>query len=199
MSRVPRGKLSRRCRSDLMLMSGVRERKYKESPPGGGSYKRPSDYGNQLQMKQIIRYYYGLKEHQFRGLYAIADRKKGATGINLLLLLECRLDNLVYRMGFASTRRDARQLIVHGHILVNGQKVDRSAFMVKASDVIEVAEKSKKSARVLFGMEAYKLREEALWLEVDHNQVKGVFNSLPSIEQLPAEFKVKLVVELYSK
>jgi small subunit ribosomal protein S4 len=199
MPKVCRGKLARRCRTNLMLTSGVRERKHRNAPPGGGVYRRPTDYGVQLQMKQTIRYYYALKEHQFRSLYKQADRRKGASGTNLLLLLETRLDNVVYRMGFASTRRDARQLILHGHIMVNNRKIDRASSVVKIGDTVAVIDKSKKLDRVLFGIQAFKLREEPLWLDIEHTQLSGVFKELPTMEQLPAEFKVNLVVELYSK
>ena len=114
-------------------------------------------------------------------------------------MLETRLDNVVYRMGFASTRRDARQLILHGHIMVNNRKIDRASSVVKIGDTVAVIDKSKKLDRVLFGIQAFKLREEPLWLDIEHTQLSGVFKELPTMEQLPAEFKVNLVVELYSK
>ncbi len=200
----PKCKLSRREGTDLQLKSGVRpiESKCKlASPPGmhAAGRRRLSDYGIQLRMKQTIRRYYGVLEKQFRNYYFQADRQKGATGENLLQLLESRLDNVVYRIGFGSTRAEARQLVTHKAILVNGDVMNVPSYLVKPNDVISVRERCKSQLRITAALELAKTRGESEWLEIEAKQMQGTFKSYPDIADLPAEFKVNLVVELYSK
>lgn len=200
----PRCKLSRREKTDLLLTSGVRpiDAKCKlDTPPGmhGQRRGRLSDYGVQLRMKQLIRRYYGLLEKQFRRLYKAADNMKGSTGENLLQLLESRLDNVVYRMGFASTRAEARQLVSHKSIKVNGNIVNIPSYRIKPSDVISVREKCKGQLRIKSAMDLAKLRNPVEWVQVDETKLEGTFKAYPDMAELPAEFKVNLVVELYSK
>lgn len=197
-------KLSRREGSDLLLKSGIRpiESKCKlDRPPGvhGARRGRLSDYGVQLRMKQMLRRYYGVLEKQFRNYYKTADRRQGSTGENLLQLLETRLDNVVYRMGFASTRSEGRQLVSHKAILVNGEGVNIPSYLVKPNDVIEVSEKSKGQLRIKAALELTEQRSDVAWVDVDKKKMCGIFKALPNISELPAEFKVNLVVELYSK
>jgi small subunit ribosomal protein S4 len=158
-----------------------------------------SDYGLQLQMKQMIRLFYGLSEKQFRRYYTMGDQKKGSTGVNLMQLLERRLDNVVYRLGLASTRAEARQLVTHKAILVNGKRVNIPSYLLSLSDIVEVAEKSKGQLRIAAALELLKQREPCEWLDMDIDKKRGVFKLLPELSELPAEFKVNLVVELYSK
>lgn len=199
----PKCKLSRREGSDLQLKSGIRgiETKCKlDTPPGQHARRgRLSDYGVQLRMKQMIRRYYGVLEAQFRRYYANAARAQASTGDTLLRILETRLDNVVYRMGFASTRPEARQLVNHGSILVNGQRVNIPSYEVKPNDVIEVRDKAKSQLRIAAALDLSQQRKTAEWLDVDAKQKKGVFKRYPDVSELPAEFKVNLVVELYSK
>lgn len=198
-------KLSRGVGTDLQLKSGARSIDTKcklDSPPGQHGQQRRgrlSDYGVQLRMKQTIRRYYGMLERQFVRYYHLADRQKGSTGENLLRLLESRLDNVVYRMGFASTRAEARQLVGHGAILVNGRRVNIASYFVELGDVIEISEKGKKQLRIAGALELSKTRVTIEWLEVDTKQMRGTFKRYPELSDLPAEFKVNLVVELYSK
>jgi len=198
-------KLSRGVGTDLQLKSGVRSIDTKcklDRPPGQHGQQRRarlSDYGVQLRMKQTIRRYYGMLERQFVRYYHLADRQKGSTGENLLRLLESRLDNVVYRMGFASTRAEARQLVGHGAILVNGRRVNIPSYFVKPDDVIDISEKGKKQLRIAGALELSKTRVTIEWLEVDIKQMRGTFKRYPELSDLPAEFKVNLVVELYSK
>jgi len=200
----PTCKLSRREGTDLQLKSGIRgiETKCKlDHPPGmhGQRRSRLTDYGVQLRMKQMIRRYYGVLERQFRNYYKTADRRKGSTGENLLKLLEARLDNVVYRMGFASTRAEARQLVSHKAILVNDKLVNIPSYQVVPEDVIEVRDRSKKQLRITAAMELNQQKTQFEWLEVDTKKMRGVFKAYPEQADLPAEFKVNLVVELYSK
>lgn len=200
----PKCKLSRREGTDLQLKSGIRpiESKCKlESLPGqhGQRRGRLTDYGVQLRMKQMIRRYYGVLERQFRKYYAEADRKKGSTGEELLKILEARLDNVVYRMGFASTRAEARQLVNHGAVMVNGTVVNIPSAAVKPNDVVEIKGKAKDQMRIAAALELAQQRKQPEWLDVDAKQKKGTFKSYPDINELPSEFKVNLVVELYSK
>ncbi len=200
----PKCKLSRREGSDLLLKSGIRaiESKCKlDTQPGqhGQRRGRLSDYGVQLRMKQMIRRYYGVLEKQFRNYYQEADRQKGSTGENLLKLLESRLDNVVYRMGFAATRAEARQLVTHKAILVNGKLVNIPSYQVEPNDVIEVREKSKKQLRITAALELAQQRAVVSWIDVDTKQMRGVFKAYPDASEFPSEFKVSLVVELFSK
>ncbi len=200
----PKLKLSRREGTDLFLKSGVRaiDSKCKiETAPGqhGARRGRLSDYGVQLREKQKVRRMYGVLEKQFRNYYKEAARLKGNTGENLLQLLEQRLDNVVYRMGFASTRAEARQLVSHKAILVNGQVVNIPSFNVKAEDVVAVREKAKKQARIVAALELADQREKPTWLEVDNSKMEGTFKRVPERTDLSAEINEQLIVELYSK
>jgi small subunit ribosomal protein S4 len=200
----PKLKLSRREGTDLFLKSGVRaiDTKCKiETIPGqhGARRGRLSDYGVQLREKQKVRRIYGILEKQFRNYYTEAARIKGNTGENLLQLLEKRLDNVVYRMGFASTRAEARQLVSHKAIVVNGQVVNIPSFTVKADDVVSIREKAKTQARIVAALELAEQREKPLWVEVDNKKMEGVFKRIPDRSDLSAEINEQLIVELYSK
>ena len=200
----PKLKLSRREGTDLFLKRGVRaiDSKCKiDTAPGqhGARRGRLSDYGVQLREKQKVRRMYGVLEKQFRLYYKKASSKKGSTGENLLSLLECRLDNVVYRMGFASTRAEARQLVSHKAIMVNGQVVNIPSFNVSAEDVVSVREKAKKQARIVAALELADQREKPTWIEVDSNKMEGTFKRVPERTDLSAEINEQLIVELYSK
>jgi small subunit ribosomal protein S4 len=200
----PKLKLSRREGTDLFLKSGVRaiDSKCKiESAPGqhGARRGRLSDYGVQLREKQKVRRMYGVLEKQFRNYYKEAARLKGNTGENLLQLLEQRLDNVVYRMGFASTRAEARQLVSHKAVVVNDQVVNIPSFKVRPEDVVSVREKAKKQARIGAALELAEQREKPVWIEVDSNKLEGAFKRLPERSDLSAEINEQLIVELYSK
>lgn len=171
------------------------------TPPGqhGTRRQRLSDYALQLREKQKLRRIYGILEGQFRNYYKEAARLKGSTGDNLLQLLECRLDNVVYRMGFAASRSEARQLVRHNGVTVNGQKVNIPSFQVSASDVVAVNEKSRKQLRIQSALELAQQRGIADWLEVDAKKMEGVFKSVPERSELPPDINEHLVVELYSK
>jgi len=200
----PKCKLSRREGTDLLLKSGIRaiESKCKlETQPGQHGLKRGrlSDYGVQLRMQQLIKRHYGVLQKQFRNCYEEADRQKGSTGDNLLRLLESRLDNVVYRLGFASTRAEARQLVSHKAILVNGHVVNIPSYLVKPNDTIEVRQKAKKQLRIGAALELAQQKPQPQWLETSSKEFKGVFKSYPDSADFPAIFKVSLVVELFSK
>lgn len=200
----PKCKLSRREGTDLMLKSPVRPLDSKcklDRPPGqhGDRRARVTDYGLQLREKQKLRRMYGVLERQFRNYFKEASRRKGSTGENLLQLLETRLDNVVYRMGFAVTRAEARQLVSHKAVLVNGRVVNVPSYQVQPGDEIEIRDKAKKQLRI---QDAMRIREQFgfdEWLEVDPKGLKGVFKSVPARSDLPAEINESLVVELYSK
>jgi len=200
----PTCKLSRREGTDLFLKSGVRalESKCKaETQPGqhGQRRGRLSDYGVQLREKQKVRRLYGLLEKQFRGYYKKAAARKGATGENLLQLLECRLDNVVYRMGFGATRAESRQLVSHKAILVNGEAVNIPSYQLKAGDVIAIREKSKNQLRIQNSLGIAAQRGGVEWVEVNSDKKEGVFKRVPERIDLPAEINENLIVELYSK
>lgn len=200
----PKLKLSRREGTDLFLKSGVRaiETKCKiDIAPGqhGARKARLSDYGNQLREKQKVRRIYGILERQFRNYYKEANRLKGNTGENLLVLLEKRLDNVVYRMGFASTRAEARQLVSHKAIVVNGRVVNIPSFQVSVDDVVAIREKSKKQARIKASLELAEQKEKPTWLDVDVTKMEGVFKRIPERSDLSADINEHLIVELYSK
>jgi small subunit ribosomal protein S4 len=200
----PKLKLSRREGTDLFLKSGVRaiDSKCKlETAPGqhGARKGRLSDYGLQLREKQKVRRIYGVLEKQFRNYYKEAARLKGNTGENLLQLLEQRLDNVVYRMGFASTRAEARQLVSHKAIMVNGRVVNIPSFVVTPEDVVVIREKSKKQARIIAALELAEQREKTTWIEVDGKKMEGTFKRLPERSDLSADINEQLIVELYSK
>jgi small subunit ribosomal protein S4 len=202
----PTCKLARREGVDLELKSPARglESKCKlNQPPGqhGGSRRvRLSDYALQLREKQKVRRIYGILERQFRNYYKLAAKQKGATGENLLRLLESRLDNVVYRMGFAVTRAQARQMVSHKGIMVNGQQVNIPSYRVKPEDVVSIREKSKNQLRV---KEAIALSQEMdlvpAWMDVDAKKMEGVFKAYPDRDELSADINENLIVELYSK
>ena len=202
----PKCKLSRREGTDLYLKSGLRplESKCKlENPPGmqGAKAKRgrPTEYAIQLREKQKLRRLYGVLEKQFRNYYKKAAQKKGSTGENLLSVLECRLDNIVYRMGFGSTRAEARQLISHKAILVDSKVINVPSYQVSPDQMISVREASKKQARIAEAVELAKRRGMPDWIDVDVKKLEGMFKSIPDRSDLPAEINESLVVELYSK
>ncbi len=200
----PKLKLSRREGTDLFLKSGVRaiDSKCKiDTAPGQHGARKPrlSDYGSQLREKQKVRRMYGILERQFRNYYKEANRLKGNTGENLLVLLEGRLDNVVYRMGFAATRAEARQLVSHKAIVVNGRVVNIPSFQVSVNDVIAVREKSKKQARIKASLELAEQKEKPTWLEVAAAKMEGVFKRVPERSDLSADINEHLIVELYSK
>ncbi len=170
-------------------------------PPGqhGQRRTRLSDYARQLREKQKLRRIYGILENQFRLYYKEADRLRGSTGENLLQLLECRLDNVVYRMGFGVSRSESRQLVRHNGITVNGQKVNIPSYQVKAGDVVAVSEKAKAQLRVKSSSDLAQQRGLPEWLDVDGTKLEGVFKAMPERSELPAEIQEQLVVELYSK
>jgi small subunit ribosomal protein S4 len=165
----------------------------------GQKQTRLSDYGTQLRQKQKVRRIYGLLEQQFRNAYAEADRRKGNTGENLLQVLESRLDTVTYRMGFGASRSEARQIVRHNAILVNGRRVNIPSFQVRQGDVVEVAEPAKAHLRIKAAVEAAEQRGFPEWLEVDAKNMKGMFKAMPQRAELPANINESLVVELYSK
>ena len=200
----PRLKLARREGTDLYLKSGVRPIDSKcriDNPPGqhGARRTRLSDYAVQLREKQKVRRIYGVLEKQFRNYYKRADRRKGATGENLLRLLESRLDNVVYRMGFGSTRAESRQLVSHKAIIVNGQAVNIASYQVQPEDVIKVSEHAREQLRIKSALQLASQRAPVEWVDVDHDKLEGVFRRLPDRMELPAEINENLIVELYSK
>ncbi|MFC0180843.1 30S ribosomal protein S4 [Thorsellia kenyensis] len=200
----PKLKLSRREGTDLFLKSGVRavDTKCKiEQAPGQHGARKPrlSDYGVQLREKQKVRRMYGILERQFRNYYKEATRLKGNTGENLLQLLEGRLDNVVYRMGFGSTRAESRQLVSHKSVLVNGKVVNIPSYQVSPNDTITIREKSKKQARITAALELADQREKPTWIEVDSSKVEGIFKRKPERSDLSADINESLIVELYSK
>lgn len=202
----PKCKLMRREGADLSLKSSRRavDTKCKiDNPPGmhGAGTRKPrqSDYGLQLREKQKLRRIYGILERQFRNYYKEASRIKGSTGENLLQLLETRLDNVVYRMGFGSTRAEARQLVSHKSIMVNGKIVNIPSYVVTAADVVSVRERSRKQARIA---ESLALAEQIGfpdWVDVNQTKFEGIFKATPERSELPPDINEQLVVELYSK
>ena len=200
----PKCKLSRREGTDLYLKSGVRSLESKcklDRPPGPvtGRRSRASDYALQLREKQKVRRMYGLMERQFRNYYRKASQKKGSTGENLLQFLEQRLDNVAWRMGFGSTRAEARQLVNHKAITVNGTVVSCPSYQVQPHDVVAVREKAKKQNRLAEALDLGQQRGIPEWIEVDPKKMEGVFKSIPARSDLPAEIQESLIVELYSK
>ena len=201
----PKAKLSRREGTDLFLKSARRglDTKCKlDSKPGQHgrtSGSRPSDYGIQLREKQKVKRMYGVLERQFRRYFAEAERRKGNTGENLLKLLESRLDNVVYRMGFGSTRAEARQLVSHKSVTVNGEAVNIPSMLIRPNDVIAVREKARKQARI---QDALNLAEQSgfpAWVSVDKNKMEGVFKNMPDRTDLAGDINESLIVELYSR
>ena len=200
----PKCKLSRREGTDLMLKSGVRPLDSKckvETAPGQHGLRRGrlSDYGVQLREKQKVRRIYGVLEKQFRKTFDEAARRKGNTGENLLRLLECRLDNVVYRMGFGATRAEARQLVSHKAIAVDGNTVNVPSFQVQPGNVISVREKSKNQLRIQSSMAIAAQRSQSEWLELNAAKLEGQFKRVPDRSDLSSEINESLIVELYSK
>ncbi|MCL1115345.1 MULTISPECIES: 30S ribosomal protein S4 [Shewanella] len=200
----PKLKLSRREGTDLFLKSGVRaiDSKCKlEAAPGQHGARKPrlSEYGLQLREKQKVRRIYGVLEKQFRNYYKEAARLKGNTGENLLQLLEVRLDNVVYRMGFGATRAESRQLVSHKSVMVNGRVVNIPSFKVSANDVVSIREKSRTQARIKAALEVAGQREKPTWVEVDSAKMEGAFKRIPERSDLSADINEQLIVELYSK
>jgi small subunit ribosomal protein S4 len=201
----PKAKLSRREGTDLFLKSARRsiadKAKFDSKPGQHGrtSGQRTSDYGLQLREKQKVKRMYGVLERQFRRYFAEADRRRGNTGENLLTLLESRLDNVAYRMGFASTRAEARQLVSHKAILVNGNPVNIPSYSVKAGDVVSVREKSKNQARIIEALQLAGQIGFPAWVEVDAAKSQGVFKKSPDRDEFAADINESLIVELYSR
>ena len=201
----PKAKLSRREGTDLFLKSARRaisdKSKFESRPGQHGrtSGSRTSDFGLQLREKQKVKRMYGVLERQFRRYFAEAERRKGNTGANLLMLLESRLDNVVYRMGFGSTRAEARQLVSHKGITVNGDVVNISSYLVKTGDAIAVREKSKKQLRIVDAVKLAEGQGMAAWVQVDASKLEGVFKKVPDRDEFGADIKEALIVELYSR
>ncbi len=200
----PKCKLMRREGKDLFLKSGIRtlESKCKaDTPPGqhGAGRTRLTDFALQLRAKQKLRRIYGVLEKQFKKYYKLAAKKRGSTGENLLQLLESRLDNVVYRMGFASTRSEARQLVVHKGVLVNGSLINIPSYILAMGDEISLKEKAKKQARVKAALDLFKQREDVDWITSNAKSVTGTYTRIPVMDDLPPDYDVQLVVELYSK
>jgi len=204
-----RGPVCRLCRreGEKLFLKGTRcmtekcaieRRSY---PPGqhGQGRQRISEYSAQLREKQKLRRIYGLQERQFRGVFGRAERRTGITGDHLLKLLECRLDNVAYRLGFASSRKEARQLVNHGHLLVNGRKTDVASYTVKAGDIVEVRPKSREMVAVLAALDAVEGRGIPAWLELDRAAFKGTVRGIPTKEEIQLPVNEQLVVELYSR
>lgn len=177
----------------------IERRSYAPGQHGQKSGSRLSDFGKQLREKQKMRRVYGLLEGQFRRAYAEADRRKGVAGENLLQVLESRLDTVSYRMGFGASRTEARQVVRHNGILVNGRRVNIPSYQVKPGDVVEVAQKSKAHLRIKAAAEAAESRGFPDWIQVDIKELKGTFKALPQRSELPSNINESLVIELYSK
>ncbi len=201
----PKAKLSRREGTDLLLKSARRsisdKAKFDSKPGQHGrtSGQRTSDFGLQLREKQKVKRIYGVLERQFRRYFAEADRRRGNTGSNLLSLLESRLDNVVFRMGFASTRAEARQLVSHKGVTVNGQSVNIPSYSVKTGDVVAVREKSKGQARVKEALELAKQIGFPAWVEVAADKAEGTFKKVPDRDEFGSDINESLIVELYSR
>ena len=201
----PKAKLSRREGTDLFLKSARRpigdKAKFDSKPGQHGrtSGSRTSDFGLQLREKQKVKRMYGILERQFRRYFAEAERRKGNTGANLLMLLESRLDNVVYRMGFGSTRAEARQMVSHKSITVNGEVVNIASFLVKAGDTVSVRDKAKKQLRIADAIKLAEGQGMPAWVQVDASKMEGVFKKTPDRDEFGADIKEALIVELYSR
>ncbi len=203
------GAVCRLCRREGKKLFLKGERCYSEKcsvglrgyAPGqhGQGRKKSSEYGLQLRAKQTARRFYGVQENQFHHYFEIAERKQGITGDNLLRILESRLDNVVYRVGFASSRAEARQLVGHGHFEVNGHRVDIASYLLKAGDVITICEKSRGSEKIKAVLEANGARPTPEWMDVNHNEFTAKVISLPNRDQIDAPVEEQLIVEFYSK
>jgi small subunit ribosomal protein S4 len=202
--REPRCKRSRREKADLMLTSGVRPLDSKcklDTAPGQHGARRGSEteHGVQLREKQKVKRIYGVLERQFENYFKKAARSKGSTGENLLRLLERRLDNVVYRMGFGATRAEARQVVNHGAVLVNGKSVNIPSYLVSAGDIVSIREKSRAQLRIQSAITLAQGRANCDWLEVDYAEFAGTFKNAPDRDRLPPDISEQLIVELYSK
>ena len=203
------GAVCRLCRREGQKLFLKGERCYSEKcsvgirgyAPGqhGQGRKKSSEYGMQLRAKQTARRFYGVQENQFHHYFEIAERKQGITGDNLLKILESRLDNVVYRVGFASSRAEARQLVGHGHFEVNGKRVDIASYLLKAGDVVSICEKSRSSEKIKAVVEANSARPVPQWIDVDREQLTAKVIALPTREQIEAPVDAQLIVEFYSK
>ena len=203
------GAVCRLCRREGQKLFLKGERCYSEKcsvgirgyAPGqhGQGRKKSSEYGMQLRAKQTARRFYGVQENQFHHYFEIAERKQGITGDNLLKILESRLDNVVYRVGFASSRAEARQLVGHGHFEVNGKRVDIASYLLKAGDVVSICEKSRSSEKIKAVVEANSARPVPQWIDVDREQLIAKVIALPTREQIEAPVDEQLIVEFYSK
>ena len=203
------GAVCRLCRREGQKLFLKGERCYSEKcsvglrgyAPGqhGQGRKKSSEYGMQLRAKQTARRFYGVQENQFHHYFEIAERKQGITGDNLLRILESRLDNVVYRVGFASSRAEARQLVGHGHYEVNGKRVDIACYLLKAGDVVSICEKSRASEKIKAVVEANSARPVPEWIDVDRNNLSAKVIALPTREQIEAPVDEQLIVEFYSK
>lgn len=203
------GAVCRLCRREGQKLFLKGERCYSEKcsvglrgyAPGqhGQGRKKSSEYGMQLRAKQTARRFYGVQENQFHHYFEIAERKQGITGDNLLRILESRLDNVVYRVGFASSRAEARQLVGHGHYEVNGKRVDIASYLLKAGDVVSICEKSRASEKIKAVVEANSARPVTEWIDVDRNNLSAKIIALPTREQIEAPVDEQLIVEFYSK
>ncbi len=185
-----------RCYTDKC---GYERRAYPPGQHGQARRRRRSDYGEQLREKQKVKRIYGIAERQFRGYYYRASRMKGVTGDMLIQLLERRLDNVVYRMGFVCDHAEGRQLVRHGHFLVNGKRVNIPSYLVRAGDVVEIREKSRKIARINEALEAVERRGLPQWLELDKDSYKASVKSLPQRDDVTIPIREHLIIELYSK
>ena len=203
------GAVCRLCRREGQKLFLKGERCYSEKcsvglrgyAPGqhGQGRKKSSEYGMQLRAKQTARRFYGVQENQFHHYFEIAERKQGITGDNLLRILESRLDNVVYRVGFASSRAEARQLVGHGHYEVNGKRVDIASYLLKAGDVVSICEKSRASEKIKAVVEANSAKPVPEWIDVDRNNLSAKVIALPTREQIEAPVDEQLIVEFYSK
>ncbi|MGN0450651.1 MAG: 30S ribosomal protein S4 [Acutalibacteraceae bacterium] len=203
------GAVCRLCRREGQKLFLKGERCYSEKcsvalrgyAPGqhGQGRKKSSEYGLQLRAKQTARRFYGVQENQFHHYFEIAERKQGITGDNLLRILESRLDNVVYRVGFASSRAEARQLVGHGHFEVNGKRVDIASYLLKAGDVVSICEKSRGSEKIKAVVEANSARPVPQWIDVNRDQLTAKVIALPTRDQIEAPVEEQLIVEFYSK
>lgn len=184
-----------RCYTDKCAIT---RRAYAPGQHGQGR-KKTSEYGLQLRAKQMTRRYYGVLESQFRGYYEMATRKEGKTGDELLTILESRLDNVIYRLGWANSRPEARQLVVHGHFTVNGKRVDIPSYLTKVGEVISIQDKSRQSEKIKAVLEANASRPVAKWLDLDRDKLEGKIIAMPTRDEIDLAVDETLIVELYSK
>ena len=196
---VNRDPILKRCRYLGISPTVVGIDKKSKMNPGGNQRRKVSEYGMQLKEKQKLKFIYGVLEKQFYHYYEIAAKMEGQAGNNLIVLLESRLDNVVYRMGFASTRREARQLVNHGHFLVNGKRVDIPSYRIKVGDVVTLREKSRSSEKFKSNLEITKTRIVPAWLDENRDEFKATVVRMPSVEDLDYDVEAHLIVELYSK